>query len=104
MSSEESRMSVFSIRRFPTEIREQLNKLLERSSWQFLKKKFNIHILTGLRAEALDNIADFVDSDYPEFKDYVKKKLAILKVTAQGKTESFEGKCEVAGFHSSFYR
>ena len=68
-----------------------------------LTREFSVDILTNLRVEALDNIADFVDSDYPEFQEDVKKRLGILKNTHQGKTQSFKGKSRV-GFHSYFYR
>ena len=103
MSSGESTLSVFSIKRFPAEVREELNRFLRRSSWQRLTREFSIDILTGLKAEALDNIADFVDSDYPEFQEDVRKRVRILKSTRRGKTQSFKGKSKV-GFNSYFYR
>lgn len=103
-SPEEGRsVSVSSIRRFPEEIREQLNRVLHRSSWQCLTREFSVDILTGLEMQALDDIADFVDSDYPEFQEDVRKRLKILKNTRRGKTQSFKGKSRV-GFHSYFYR
>ena len=102
MSSDVSRLSVSSIRRFPEEIREELNSLINRSSWQSLTREFSVDILTNLRVEALDNIADFVDSDYPEFQEDVRKRLGILKKKAR-KTQTFKGKSRV-GFHSYFYR
>ena len=103
MSSEESRLDVFSIKRFPTEIRKELNKLLERNSWQALTRDFSIDVFTGLRVEALDDIVDLVDSDYPEFKEDVKNRLRILKNTVRGTTQSYKGRCKV-GFHTYFYR
>ena len=74
-----------SIRRFPEEIREELNSLINRSSWQSLTREFSVDILTNLRVEALDNIADFVDSDYPEFQENVRKRLGILKKKSKEK-------------------
>ena len=103
MSSDQRRLSVSSIRRFPVEVREELNRFLRRRSWQCLTREFSIDVLTGLKAEALDNVADFVDSVYPEFQDDVRKRVTILKSTEQGKTQSFKGKSKV-GFHSYFYR
>ena len=104
MSSEENRISVFSIRRFPAEIRKQLNTFLQRSSWQCLTREFSIDVFTGLRVEALDDIADLVDSAFPECREDVRKRLKILKNTAPaGTTQSLKGKSEV-GFHSYFYR
>ena len=104
MSSDQRRLSVSSIRRFPEEVREELNRLLRRSSWQSLTREFSIDVLTGLKAEALDDIADFVNSDYPEFQADVRKRVKILKSqTKRGKTQSFKGKSKV-GFHSNFYR
>ena len=85
MSSEVSRLSVSSLRRFPEEIREELNRLINRSSWQCLTREFSVDILTNLRVEALDNIADFVDSDYPEFQEDVRKRLGILKKKSKEK-------------------
>ena len=103
MSSDQRRLRVSSIRRFPVEIREELNRVLRRSSWQCLTREFSIDTFTGLKAEALDNIADLVDSDYPEFQRDVRKRLNILKDTVRGKAQSFKGKSKV-GFHSYFYR
>ena len=103
MSSDESTLSVFTIKRFPAEVREELNRFLRQSSWQRMNKEFSIDVLTGLKAEALDNIADLLNSDYPEFEEFVRKRVRILKSTRRGKTESFKGKSKV-GFHSSFYR
>ena len=103
MSSDENRLSVSSVRRFPVEVREELNRFLRRSSWQCLTREFSIDVLTGLKAEALDDIADLVDSVYPEFQDDVRKRVTILKSTEQGKNQSFKGKSKV-GFHSYFYR
>ena len=101
MSSDESTLSVFTIKRFPAEVREELNRFLRRSSWQCMNKECSIDVLTGLKAEALDNIADLLNSDYPEFEEFVRKRVRILKSTRRGKTESFKGKSKV-GFHSSF--
>ena len=84
MSSDESTLSVSSIKRFPAEVREELNRFpnvldelalkrlvrklfLRRSSWQCLTTEFSIDVLTGLKVQALDDVADLVDSDYPEF-------------------------------------
>ena len=103
MSSDESTLSVFSIKRFPAEVREELNRFLRRSSWQRMTREFSVDILTGLKAEALDNIADFVDSAYPEFQEDVRKRVRILKSTRQGNIQSFKGKSKV-GFNSYFYR
>ena len=103
MSADQRRLSVSSIRRFPVEVREELNRFLRRSSWQCLTREFSIDVLTGLKAEALDNIADFVNSDYPEFQEDVRKRVTTLKSTKRGKTQSFKGKSKV-GFHSYFYR
>ena len=104
MSSDQGRLSVSSIKRFPVDVREELNSFLRRSSWQCLTREFSIDVLTGLKAEALDDIADFVDSDYPEFQEDVRKRVKLLKnQSIRGKTQSFKGKSNV-GFHSYFYR
>ena len=103
MSSDDSTLSVSSIKRFPAEVREELNRFLRQSSWQRMNKELSIEVLTGLKAEALDNIADLVDSDYHEFQKDVRKRVGILKRTRRGKTQSFKGKSDV-GFHSYFYR
>lgn len=96
-------MRVSSIKRFPQDIREELNKLLQRSSWQSLTREFSMDVLTGLRPSALDDIVNFVDDSYPEFQKDVKNRLTILKQTTRGQTQSFKGKSKV-GFHSEFYR
>ena len=103
MTSDENKLSVSSIRRFPVEVREELNRFLRRSSWQCLTREFSIDVITGLKGEALDNIADLVDSDYPEFQDDVRKRVMLLKNTKMGKTQGFKGKSKV-GFYSYFYR
>ena len=104
MSSDENRLSVSSVRRFPVEVREELNRFLRRSSWQCLTREFSIDVLTGLKAEALDDVADLVDSDYPEFQEDVRKRVKLLKNQSKGgKAQSFKGKSKV-GFHSYFYR
>lgn len=97
------RMTVSSIKRFPQHIREELNKVLQRSSWQSMTREFSVDVFTGLQLEALDDIVDLVDDSYPEFKEDVKKRLKILKKTTQGQTQSFKGKSKV-GLHSNFYR
>ena len=104
MALEVSRsMGVSSIKRFPQHIREELNKLLQRSSWQSLTRVFSVDIFTGLQPSALDDIANLVDDSYPEFKEDVKKRLTLLKKTTRGQAQSFRGKSKV-GFHSEFYR
>ena len=103
MSSDESRLRVFSIRRFPAEVREELNRFLRRSSWQCLTREFSIDVLTGLEADALDKIPDFVDSDYPEFKKEVTARVSAMKSMKRGNIQSTKGKSSV-GFYSYFYR
>ena len=103
MSSDENRLSVSLIKRFPAEIREELNRFLQQSSWQSLTREFSIDVITGLKAEALDNIVDFVNNNYPEFQEDVRKRVNLLKSTRQGTTQSFRGKSKV-GFYSYFYR
>ena len=104
MSSDQGRLSVSSIKRFPVDVREELNRFLRRSSWQCLTREFSIDVLTGLKAEALDDIADLVDSDYPEFREDVKARVNLLKKQSiRGKIQGFKGKTKV-GFHSYFYR
>lgn len=102
MSSDETRLRVFSIRRFPAAVREELNRFLRRSSWQCLTREFSIDVLTGLEADALDKIPDFVDSDYPEFKKEVTARVSAMKSMKRG-IQSTKGKSRV-GFHSHFYR
>ena len=92
-----------SLKRFPRDVREELNKIVHRSSWQMLTREFSVDTYTGLEAEALDFIPDLVDSSYSEFREDVKMRLKILKMMKTGKTQSFKGKSKV-GFHSYFYR
>lgn len=92
-----------SVKRFPEVVREDLNKFLQRSSWQRLTREFSVDVFTGVGPAALDNIADLVDENYPEFKNDVKKRLDILKNTVRGQIQSFKGKSKV-GLHSYFYR
>ena len=96
-------MRVSSIRRFPQDVREELNKLLQRKSWQSLSREFSIDIFTGLQPSALDDIVGLVDDSYPDFQKDVEKRLAILKKTTRGQTQSFKGKSMV-GMYSKFYR
>ena len=98
-----SSMRVSSIRRFPQDVREELNKLLQRKSWQSLSREFSIDIFTGLQPSALDDIVDLVDDSYPDFKRDVEKRMTILKKTTRGQTQSFKGK-SVIGMYSKFYR
>ena len=104
MAVEVSRsMGVSSLRRFPQDVREELNKLLQRKSWQSLSREFSIDVFTGLQASALDDIVDLVDDSYPDFKKDVEKRMAILKKITRGQMQSFKGKSQV-GFYSKFYR
>ena len=96
-------MWVSSIRRFPEDVREELNKLLQRSSWQSLTREFSVDIFTNLQPSALDDIVDLVDESYPDFRTDVEKRLKILKKTTRGQTQSFKGKSKV-GLYSEFYR
>ena len=92
-----------SLKRFPRDVREELNKIVHRGSWQKLTREFSVDTYTGLEAEALDFIPDLVDSSYDEFREDVRKRLEILKKMKTGKAQSFKGKSKV-GFHSYFYR
>lgn len=104
MALEVSRsMGISSLKRFPQDVREELNKLLQRKPWQSLSREFSIDIFTGLQPSALDDIVDLVDDSYPDFQKDVEKRLNILKKTTRGQTQSFKGKSQV-GFHSKFYR
>lgn len=96
-------LSVSSIKRFPQDVRDELNRFLRRSSWQCLTREFCVDVFTGLQPSALDDIANLVDSSYPAFQEDVKKRLEILKNIMRGKVQSFKGK-SVVGFHSFFYR
>ena len=104
MAVEGSRsMGVSSLRRFPQDVREELNKLLQRKSWQSLSREFSIDVFTGLQASALDDIVDLIDGSYPDFKKDVEKRMNILKKITRGQMQSFKGKSQV-GFYSKFYR
>ena len=103
MSLDESRVNVFSIRRFPAEVREELNRFLRRSSWQCMTREFSIDVLSGLEADGLDKIPDFVDSNYSEFKEEVTARVSVMKSMKRGNIQSTKGKSKV-GFHSYFYR
>lgn len=92
-----------SLKRFPRDVREELNKIVHRGSWQKLTREFSVDTYTGLEAKALDSIPDLVGSGYDEFREDVEKRLEILKQMKTGKTQSFKGKSKV-GFHSYFYR
>ena len=98
----ENTLSV-SLKRFPRDVREELNKIVHRGSWQALTREFSVDTYTGLEAEALDFIPDLVDSSYDEFREDVKKRMEILKKMKTGNAEAFKGKSKV-GFHSYFYR
>lgn len=89
--------------RFPRDVREELNKIVHRGSWQALTREFSVDTYTGLEAEALDFIPDLVDSSYDEFREEVKKRMEILKKMKTGNAQAFKGKSKV-GFHSYFYR
>ena len=92
-----------SLKRFPRDVREELNKIVHRGSWQKLTREFSVDTYTGLEAEALDFIPDIVDNSYSEFREDVKMRLKFLKKIKAGKAQSFKGKSKV-GFHSYFYR
>ena len=42
-------------KRFPRDVREEVNKIVHRGSWQALTKEFSVDLYTGLEAEALDS-------------------------------------------------
>ena len=55
----------FGPKRFPRDVREEVNKIVHRGSWQALTKEFSVDLYTGLEAEALDSkrAAKYVVSD-----------------------------------------
>ena len=52
-------------KRFPRDVRKEVNKIVHRGSWQALTKEFSVDLYTGLEAEALDSkrAAKYVVSD-----------------------------------------
>ena len=42
-------------KRFPRDVREEVNKIVHRGSWQALTKEFSVDLYTGLEAEAPDS-------------------------------------------------
>ena len=91
------------LRRFPQDVREELNGIVPRSSWQALTREFSINMYTALKPEALDLIPNLVDCSYEEFREDVRERMEILKEMDTGDNQSFKGKSKV-GFHSYFYR
>ena len=91
------------LKRLPRDVREELNKIVQRSAWQALTKEFSVDLYTGLEAEALDFIPDLVDSSYKECQEDVRARLKILKKMKVGTNESHKGMNSV-GFYSYFYR
>ena len=91
------------LKRFPRDVREELDKIVQRSSWQALTKEFSVDLFTGLEAEALDSIPNLVDKSYEECQEDVKARLKILKNMKAGTNQSHKGRNSV-GFHSYFYR
>ena len=94
---------VAGVRRFPDDVRAELDKALQRHTWQALTREFSIDTYTGLKIEGLDCIPELIDSDNKEFKDDVQKKINVLKHIGVGKAQSFKGRSRI-GFYSSFYR
>ena len=78
---------ICSIRRFPQSVREELNRFLSRNSWQSLTREFSVDIVQGATAEALDDVPYFIASDYPEFRDDVRRRLSVLKNSRQGELQ-----------------
>ena len=91
------------LKRFPRDVREELDKIVQRSSWQALTKEFSVDLFTGLEAEALDSIPNLVDKSYEECQEDVKARLKILKNMKAGTNQSHKGMNSV-GLHSYFYR
>ena len=91
------------VRRFPDDVRAELNKALQRNTWQALTREFSIDTFTGLEKEGLDLIPELIDSNNQEFVEDVKKKINVLKHIKVGKSQSFKGRSRI-GFYCSFYR
>ena len=89
------------LKRFPRDVREEVNKIVHRGSWQALTKEFSVDLYTGLKAEALNSIPNLSDSSYEEFQEDVRMRMEILKKMKTGTNQSFKGKSKVL-FHS-FY-
>lgn len=96
-------MMTVRLKRFPQDVRRELNKIANSSSWQALRKEFSVDTYTGLTSEGLDLIPDLVDSDREDLRKDVRRRMAILKKMAKGDHQAFKGKSKV-GFYSYFYR
>ena len=76
--AEENKLKV-RLKRFPRDVREELDKIVHRGSWQALTKEFSVDLYTGLKAEALNSIPNLGDSSYEEFQEDVRVRMEILK-------------------------
>ena len=90
-------------KRFPRDVREEINEVVHRGSWQALTEEFSVDSYTGVQPEGLDFIPNLVDSSYGEFREDVRARVESLKKTKTGNTESFKGKSKV-GSNNYFYR
>lgn len=86
------------LKRFPENVRVELKRVLHPHSF----KEFNIDSFTRLPAEALDNISELVDENFPEFQRDVNQRLNLLKKSHRGQTRGFQGRSGVG--LRSFYR
>ena len=73
--AEENKLKV-RLKRFPRDVREELDKIVHRGSWQALTKEFSVDLYTGLKAEALNSIPN-------------------LGGTETGTNQSFKGRSKV---------
>ena len=100
--AEENTLKVH-LKRFPSEVREELNEIVHRKYWRTLSREFCVETYTGVQPEALDNIPNLIDSSYKDLEEDVRVRMEILKKMDEGDDQSFKGKSEV-GFNSHFYR
>ena len=83
------------LKRFPRDVREELDKIVHRGSWQALTKEFSVDLYTYLKAQALNSIPNLGDSSYEEFQEDVRMRMEILKKMKTGTNQSFKGKSKV---------
>ena len=91
------------LKRFPPDVRKELNDVVERGWWKAMASEFSVDRFNGVKLEALDSIPDLVDSSWEGLREHVRKRMNALKNMGKGDVQALKEKSNV-GLDIIFYR
>ena len=91
------------LKRFPPDVRKELNDVVERGWWKAMASEFSVDRFNGVKFEALDSIPDLVDSSWKGLREHVRMRINTLKELGLGDVQALKGK-SIVGLDIYFYR